>query len=438
MGRGDGRHAGPAAALRHRHLDESARRPAAPLRERGRGRLWRCQHDDVELVFTLAQRGGRLGRGVAEHDAAAEGRRPRHHRLHQVHPTTVAYEQGPAVPPFEIYVVRSDGSGLRRLAAHARGPAWSPDGTRIAYTSFSRGGVWVMNADGSGKRRVTPAPGGVEWVAWSPDGRQILFSSTAFSGVPTLVVVNSDGTGLRSVFGRSLGDSGYSPAWAPGGRIFFGRRSGSLGEICSVDPDGRGLTVVTATQIPANFSLSRDGKWLAIWDGDSDRLVRMAANGRGLAVALVDEVSQYRGGGALSSWSPNGGQLVVRQGLTGVAGARGCSQRRQGRRLGRVEGAQHGGCLRPGLAARVAGAARMMEATRATCPPASALVLGDLGAHVCVVASGPCPGPPAGGFGLGRRRAIRSSTRKGSAVSLLRLRSLQRLGAEGARGARTR
>ncbi len=225
-----------------------------------------------------------------------------------------------AVPPFDIYVVRSDGSGLRRLAAGARGPAWSPDGSQIAYTSLSaRGGVWVMNADGSGKRRVTPAPGGAESVAWSPDGRQILFSSTSFGGAAalggadTLVVVDSDGSGLESVFAdtsRGSGVTGYPLAWTPDGRIFFGRRSGSLGEICSLDRGGRGLTVVTATQVPPSFSLSRDGKWLAIWDGDADRLLRMAASGRGLAVVLVEEVSQYEGGGGLSSWSPHGGQLV--------------------------------------------------------------------------------------------------------------------------------
>lgn len=216
----------------------------------------------------------------------------------------------------DICSVRSDGRGLRRLAADARGPAWSPDGSKIAYTSLSaRGGVWVMSADGSGKRRVTSAPGGADWVAWSPDGRQILFGSTAFSGADTLVVVNTDGSGLKYVFTRSgsSGHAGYTPAWAPDGRIFFGRGSGGLGEICSIDPGGRGATVVTATQIPASFSLSPDGKWLAIWDGDSDRLVRMAASGRGLAVVLVEEVSQYVGHTAsvLSSWSPNSSRLVL-------------------------------------------------------------------------------------------------------------------------------
>ena len=230
-------------------------------------------------------------------------------------PASVAYEESPAVSPFDVYVVRSDGTGLKRLAANARGPAWSPDGSKIAYTSLSaRGGVWVMNADGSGKRRVTPAPGGAEWVAWSPDGRQILFSSTAFGGADTLDVVNTGGGGLKSVLTRSSGYTGYTPAWAPDGKIFFGWRSGNLGEIRSLDPDGRGLTVVTATARPSgfsSFSLSPDGKWLAIWDGDSDRLVRMLASGRGMAVMIVEEVSRYQRGPVLSSWSPNGSKLVL-------------------------------------------------------------------------------------------------------------------------------
>ena len=208
----------------------------------------------------------------------------------------------------DICVVRGDGTGLRRLAADARGPAWSPDGSKIAYTSLSASGVWVMNADGSGKRRVTPA--GADWVAWSPDGRQILFSTAAFSSLP---VVNSDGSGrgLRSVRTLASGSWGYSPAWAPDGRIFFSRDSGSLGEICSVGPGGRKLTVVTATELRTGFSLSPDGRWLAIYEGDSDRLVRLAASGRGMAVVIIDEVSQYQRGPTLSSWSPSGRKIVL-------------------------------------------------------------------------------------------------------------------------------
>jgi Tol biopolymer transport system component len=58
----------------------------------------------------------------------------------------------------EIYVMRADGGGVRRLTRRA-GDDWapdvSPDGRRIAFTQVATGTIWVMNADGSGLRRLT-------------------------------------------------------------------------------------------------------------------------------------------------------------------------------------------------------------------------------------------------------------------------------------------
>ena len=92
----------------------------------------------------------------------------------------------------EIYVINGDGTGLRRVASKADysldGPVWSPDGTQIAYCHSglrSADGanytVWVMNADGSGQRKLTRRRQGYD-PAWSPDGTRVAFHGGADRG----------------------------------------------------------------------------------------------------------------------------------------------------------------------------------------------------------------------------------------------------------------
>ena len=139
----------------------------------------------------------------------------------------------------DLYVVGADGSG-RRLLVGARGPQldgdWSPDGRLIAYRD-SRAGVnvedeiYVVAADGSGERNLTRQPGGDWSPAWSPDGSQIAFTSDR-EGELRIFVMDADGGGVR----RVTEIWGEYPAWSPDGtRIAFASYVGGTGP--TGDPD---------------------------------------------------------------------------------------------------------------------------------------------------------------------------------------------------------
>ncbi len=271
------------------------------------------------------------GRVAPAHDAGAAGASA---EATPTAPGAIAFarlmglsvKDGDYVVRSDIYVVRTDGTGLVRLTTtgDCSRPAWSPDGRRIAFIrqkGFKPGAVWVMGADGSGKQRVVRVkkllgPG----LAWSP-GAEILFSNVESDDVAAILAVAADGSGLRHVTPagkRPTIDS--EPAWAPDGRVFFARVKSDRvpGKVCAVAGDGSGETFVTAIEPLMRFSLSPDGQWLLLWSRKEQALVRVPAGGAGDDTVLLDDVARYipQPFSVATSWAPGGGRIAFASGLS--------------------------------------------------------------------------------------------------------------------------
>ena len=146
----------------------------------------------------------------------------------------IAFNDSPAVPGVAVYLATADGSAIRKLVDAGEDPTWSPDGREILYMGSGDdrgpgGGLRVIRIDGSGERQLTSRPPAQAAIdsqpAWSPDGTRIAFSRIYFktncsgdhcvTGPDRAEVysMNADGTGQQLLVADAK-----DPSWSPDGQ----------------------------------------------------------------------------------------------------------------------------------------------------------------------------------------------------------------------------
>ncbi len=172
---------------------------------------------------------------------------------------------------FEVYKMNADGSNQLRLTSNSswdEAPAWSPDGRKIAFESQRDGDpdVYQMDADGTDQVRLTRNPGSDTQPIWSPNGRNLAFVSDRVVGSTEIYKMKPRPEGKQNRPLRLTNNDAYDyyPDFSPDGTkmVFQSNRDGNW-EVYKMNADGTGQT--NFTNNPAE---DRD----PVWSPDGKRI----------------------------------------------------------------------------------------------------------------------------------------------------------------------
>ena len=234
----------------------------------------------------------------------------------------------------EFALGASGAVGTPRLLAEGsaidRQPAYSPDGSKILFSS-NRGGnldLWIIDRKSGAIRQFTDDPA-QDWdPAWTADGKQVLWGSDRGSGHLEIWSANADGSGAHQV--THDGISAQNPGETPDGRwvVYWSGNTAKMG-LWKIHPDGTGAVPLLADQNPALGDTSPDGRYALLVVQDPQNLrntIRFVEIESGKLVPFTIEVPYTVGAPAIiwgrARWSPDGKSIYYvgenAKGLSGI------------------------------------------------------------------------------------------------------------------------
>jgi len=204
----------------------------------------------------------------------------------------------------DLYLIDVDGKNLQPLSRYPGlnvSPSWSPDGKKIALMMGMEGksDIYLIDTNGGNPRKLTRGHGNEASPTWSPDGEWIAFVSDR-SGSPQIYVMERDGSNVRRL--TFEGSYNTNPSWSPkGDRIAFCARTDGHFEIFTIGIDGSGLRRMTSNSgNNENPSWSLDGRYMAFSSTrtGASKIFIMNANG-----FTQRPLTESKGGESSPAWS---------------------------------------------------------------------------------------------------------------------------------------
>ncbi|RMF60869.1 MAG: hypothetical protein D6743_14340 [Calditrichaeota bacterium] len=230
-----------------------------------------------------------------------------------------------------IYVMDVDTAGvgfnavkLTKDAEPENYPSWSPDGQRLVYERDLNGSaIYLINADGTGQKRLSPTPGFDINPSWSPDGTRIIYARIVELPQPGMIpkteirIMNVDGTDDHAIFGGTCFNA--EPRWSVNDQVvFFSNMTGETLNIYTINIDGTHLRQLTTEGNNGDPVWSPDGTRITFGSdregGNRLNIFVMNADGSEQTQLTHFDVPIEVGD---TNWSSDGEKIAFQYGIDG-------------------------------------------------------------------------------------------------------------------------